>query len=56
MLDRYTAALTAFHKSQEVLSAGNLPDDPKYVEVILLKDRASKTLLRALQSSSWFIP
>lgn len=42
-----TAALAAFHKSQEVLLAGMLPDHPKYQEVRRLKDRAFESLLRA---------
>jgi hypothetical protein len=47
MLDCYTAALAAFHKSQEVLLAGMLPDHPRYPEVRRLKDRAFESLLRA---------
>jgi hypothetical protein len=47
MLDCYTAALTAFHKSEEVLLAGMLPDHPKYREARRVKDRAFSILLRA---------
>ena len=47
MLDCYTAALTAFHKSQEVLLSGMPPDHPKYPEARRLKDRCSRILLRA---------
>jgi hypothetical protein len=47
MLDCYTAALTAFHKSQEALLAGMSPDDPRYPEARLIKDRAFGILLRA---------
>ena len=47
MLDCYTAALAAFHKAQEGLLAGMLPDDPRYPEVRRLKDRAFELLLRA---------
>lgn len=47
LLDCYTAALTAFNKSQEVLLAGLLPDDPRYPEARRLKDRAFGILLRA---------
>ena len=47
MLDCYTTALTAFHKSQEVLQSGMLPDHPKYPEACRIKDRVFELLLRA---------
>jgi hypothetical protein len=47
MLDCCTAALAAYHKSQEVLLGGILPDHPRYLEVRRLKDRAFESLLRA---------
>ena len=47
MLDCHTAALAAYHKAQEGLLAGMLPDHPKYPEVRRLKDRAFEALLRA---------
>ena len=46
-LDCYTAALAVYHKAQEALHMGRLPDHPKYPEVRRLKDRAFDTLLRA---------
>ena len=45
MFDRYTAALTAFHTSRDVL----LADHPKYAEVQRLRDRAFEVLLKARQ-------
>jgi hypothetical protein len=47
MLDCYTAALTAFYKSQEDLLGGMLPGHPRYSEVCSLKNRAFETALRA---------
>jgi hypothetical protein len=47
MLGCYTAALAAYHKAQEALLTGMLPDHPKYPEVCRLKDRAFDTLVRA---------
>jgi hypothetical protein len=47
MLVCYTAALTAFHKSQEVLLSGMSPGHPKYPEARRVKDRAFGILLRA---------
>ena len=46
MLDSYTAALTAFHKSKEVLSFGMLPDHPKYPEAHRVQERAFVILFR----------
>jgi hypothetical protein len=48
MLDRYTAALTAFHASRDVLLAVLL-DHPQYPEVQHLRDRAFEVLLKARQ-------
>ena len=47
MLDCYTAALAAFHKSQEVLLAGMWPGHPEYAETRRIKDQAFEVLLSA---------
>jgi hypothetical protein len=47
MLDSYTAALAAYHKSQEVLLAGMSPRHPEYSEARRIKDRTFELLLRA---------
>jgi hypothetical protein len=47
MLDCYTAAVAAFHKSQEVLLAGMPPTDPRYPEARRLRERALDLLVRA---------
>jgi hypothetical protein len=47
MLDCYTAALAAYYKSQNPLLTGLPPDDPKYLEVRHLRDRAFEALFRA---------
>ena len=47
MLDCYTAALAAYHKSQEELLAGMLPSDPRYSDARRIRERAFDLLVRA---------
>ena len=47
LLDIYAAALSAFHKSQELILAGLTPDNPEYENVRELRDQAYESLLKA---------
>jgi hypothetical protein len=47
MLDCYTAALIAYHKTQDGLLAGMSRSDPRYEEVHQIQGRAFGLLVRA---------
>jgi hypothetical protein len=49
LLDIYTAALSAFLKSQEPILAGFTPDNSEYENVRELRDRAYESLFKARQ-------
>jgi len=46
LLDTHRAALSAFHRAQDPLFAGVLPDHPRFAEVQELRARAYRALLR----------
>jgi hypothetical protein len=47
LMDLYTDALAAFHKSQEPILAGVLQDHPQYAKVRELREQAYQSMLKA---------